>query len=408
MRKRLKITFIADTDHPKSDGVVRFLDGVRKPLLARGHKITMLIPKFPSGGPNPFRYEGVKYYEVPAIPRPIVDYHISYPIPWIMKKAIEDADIVFVHDVLPVGQFGLWIAKFLKKPTSYFVHHDERPLLESTGVLSGVGFGSDFLGRILGGVVEQCISLFYKSVDQFFAATNRFSSKVLRFRQPIEKITRVPFAIDLDRFKPGSSLHLRERHGIPADAKVGLFIGRISPEKNADVIVEAVKASIKKHDNFYAVFGGRGILKDEFTRVAEESNGRIIYTDWILEKELADYYRIGDFFIMPSLHESTSFTVLEAMASGLPCIMSGFQHCKEFQEGENAYFVYNVREVEEVISAIDKMMILSEEQHHKMTSNNRKILETRSWEDSVTILEDVWYKQLEEQNERLIEEQKKK
>ena len=78
------------------------------------------------------------------------------------------------------------------------------------------------------------------------------------------------------------------------------------------------------------------------------------------------------------------------------------------QETSLAEYLKKLREVEEVISAIDKMMILSEEQHHKMTSNNRKILETRSWEDSVTILEDVWYKQLEEQNERLIEEQKKK
>ncbi|MCG3219166.1 MAG: glycosyltransferase family 4 protein [Candidatus Heimdallarchaeota archaeon] len=405
MRKRLKITFITDTDHPKSDGVVRFLDGVRGPLLERGHKITMLIPKFPSGGPNPYRYEGVTYYEVPAIPRPIVDYHISYPIPWILKKAIEDADIVFVHDVLPLGQFGLWMAKLLKKPTSFFCHHDERPLLISTGVISGV-VGSDFFARILGGIIEQFISIFYKSVDQFFAATNRFSSKILRFKTPIDKIVRIPFAIDLDRFKPGTSPHLRERHGIPQDAKVGLFIGRISPEKNADVIIKAVKETIKKYDDFYVVFGGRGILKDEFTKVAEESNGRIIYTDWILEEELADYYRLGDFFIMPSLHESTSFTVLEAMATGLPCIMSGFQHCKEFQEGENAFFVYDVRDVKEVISAIDKMMNLTDEKRLEMTSNNRTILESRSWEQSVTLIEDAWYEQLKEYNERLSKKKK--
>ena len=70
---------------------------------------------------------------------------------------------------------------------------------------------------------------------------------------------------------------------------------------------------------------------------------------------------------MPSLHESTSFTVLEAMASGLPCIMSGFQHDKEFQEGENAFFVYDVRDVKEVNSAIDKMMNLTDEKHHEIT-----------------------------------------
>ena len=326
MRKRLKITFITDTDHPKSDGVVRFLDGVRGPLLERGHKITMLIPKFPSGGPNPYRYEGVTYYEVPAIPRPIVDYHISYPIPWILKKAIEDADIVFVHDVLPLGQFGLWIAKLLKKPTSFFCHHDERPLLVSTGVLSGVGLGSDFIGRVLGGIIEQFISIFYKSVDQFFAATNRFSSKIIRFRTPIDKIVRVPFAIDLERFKPGSSPHLRERHGIPLDAKVGLFIGRISPEKNTLFALKILSDSEYNGNIEFDLFGS--VYVNEYWKECKKiinslpKNIKVAYKESINSKKVHETFSKYHFAFMPSIGENFGHSMLEAMSAGCPIIIS--------------------------------------------------------------------------------------
>jgi phosphatidylinositol alpha 1,6-mannosyltransferase len=114
----------------------------------------------------------------------------------------------------------------------------------------------------------------------------------------------------------------------PADLVVS-YIGRIAREKNLGLLLEAWEALAPERGGAQLVLVGRGPLEDDIRR--REIPG-VHVTGLLQGVELSTAYASADIFAFPSSTETFGNSLLEAMGSGLPCLVAGAGGVLEFAE----------------------------------------------------------------------------
>ena len=127
--------------------------------------------------------------------------------------------------------------------------------------------------------------------------------------------------VDLDVYSPGAADEsLRRRYALPAGRPLILSVGRLSPEKRADVLIEAV-ATQDVADTVLALAGSgpdEGRLRELAARRGVSE--RVRFLGFIPGTDLPGLYRLADVFAIASEAELQSLVTMEAMASGLPVV----------------------------------------------------------------------------------------
>ncbi|PRX45529.1 D-inositol-3-phosphate glycosyltransferase [Prauserella shujinwangii] len=137
--------------------------------------------------------------------------------------------------------------------------------------------------------------------------------------------------VDLDRFAPGSRAAARAALGLPADAVVLAFVGRIQPLKAPDVLLRAAAELVRERPELrerlvVLVAGGpsgSGLEQPEALRELAGSLGIAGSTRFLppqAGEALVDVYRSADVVAVPSYNESFGLVALEAQACGTPVV----------------------------------------------------------------------------------------
>lgn len=108
----------------------------------------------------------------------------------------------------------------------------------------------------------------------------------------------------------GLGLKLIEQYNLETK-KIILFVGRLVPVKNIDVIFKAINRI--QRDDFVLVIIGDGDLREPLEQDARKSNHRIIFTGNLTGADLLAWYNIGHILILPSWKEAFGAVVNEAM-----------------------------------------------------------------------------------------------
>ncbi|WP_324749643.1 glycosyltransferase family 4 protein [Sphingomonas sp. LY54] len=113
----------------------------------------------------------------------------------------------------------------------------------------------------------------------------------------------------------------RRRFDVPRDAFVVAAVGRIDPQKNYRVLIDAMPGLPVK---VVLAIAGDGSEREEVeARIASEGLGdRVRLLGNIPRGEVPDLLKAADLFAQPSLFEGQSNALLEALAAGLPCFVS--------------------------------------------------------------------------------------
>ncbi len=154
------------------------------------------------------------------------------------------------------------------------------------------------------------------------------------------KVMSVPNALDLAAFyfNPELRARTRARYGIPEDALVIGHVGRFDPVKNhayiagvgrklTDLLKEKASdpgMTAERSRGLYFLFAGKGALQDEVREQFREAGlaEHLILAGQLPREETAALYQAFDVFVFPSLYEGMPGTVIEAQASGLPCVIA--------------------------------------------------------------------------------------
>lgn len=138
------------------------------------------------------------------------------------------------------------------------------------------------------------------------------------------RVYKLNNGLDLNayRFDIEKRKMIRMKYNIPQDAIVLGHVGRFAKQKNHTFLIQVFASYIKKHPNAYLMLIGDGDLRAEIERQV----ANVGLTDKTIfvgqTDEIAAYLSAMDVFVFPSLYEGMPNTVIEAQASGLPCVIS--------------------------------------------------------------------------------------
>ena len=144
---------------------------------------------------------------------------------------------------------------------------------------------------------------------------------------PESKISVVHPGVSIDRFsnldKAVCRKEIRRRHGMSETDVVVLFVGMNFEIKRLDLVLKSVANMVKKGNKSIKLLV---VGKGDITGYSSMARGlgigeKVIFTG--VREDVEKYYLASDIFAMPSLFESFGLAVLEAMAAGLPVIISG-------------------------------------------------------------------------------------
>ena len=162
-----------------------------------------------------------------------------------------------------------------------------------------------------------------KVLDQF--ATHLFSCSEAAGKWMFDgrpyTIIKNGICISQYTFSEGKRRKIRESCGLQEELLVGI-IGRISPPKNPLYSVKVLDALIKRNPTAHAVFLGDGELRSKTEEAAHDAGiqGNVSFLGNV--NNVNEWMSALDVLLMPSLFEGLPFVLVEAQASGLPCVVS--------------------------------------------------------------------------------------
>lgn len=167
--------------------------------------------------------------------------------------------------------------------------------------------------RVMGRLVAPFTRLILKRAKKIVVSNPMMASRLASIHLAEGKIRLIPFGVDLHRFRPA------ERKGEWAGVRL-LFVGRFRYYKGLPTLLQAVH----KVPDVNLTLAGDGRMRPELEALVEALGlqPRVSFRGDIPESQLPDLYRGHDIFVLPSDRPSETFGIamLEAMASGLPCI----------------------------------------------------------------------------------------
>ena len=145
----------------------------------------------------------------------------------------------------------------------------------------------------------------------------------------------------------------RAELNIPLDAFVIISVGELNENKNNKVIISALEKL--KNKNIHYILCGVGDKKDELSAMAQSAgiSENIHFLGY--RTDIKALYNASDCFVMPSFREGLSRSAMEAMASGLPCILSDIRGNRDLIENGSGGFLCKPDDASGFSEAISKL-----------------------------------------------------
>jgi len=138
------------------------------------------------------------------------------------------------------------------------------------------------------------------------------------------RITCILNGVDIARFSPrDTKTAIRSKFGLSKDDTVLLSIGRLTHQKQPHILIEVFSHLEKELGDVTLCIAGKGELLEKTKDLAEKMGlCKVLFLGYVDDRDLPDLYACSDYYIMTSKYEGLPLTLLEAMASGLSCIVS--------------------------------------------------------------------------------------
>ena len=215
------------------------------------------------------------------------------------------------------------------------------------------------------------------AADLVLTVSNRMADQLeKRFAVPKEKLRVFYNAIDATPFNRSAR---REEFGFPADSKIVLYNARLSVQKGPEFFVRAAAKVAAKEPKARFIVSGTGDLLPRLTELAVELGvaDRMKFLGFTPYEEVPLLYAISDVYVLPSVSEPFGITVLEAMASGTPVIVSKTAGVSEVVKHCLTVDFWDVDEMATEMIGVLKYSALHEEMGANARSEARKL----SWND---------------------------
>lgn len=383
-KKNMKIGFFTDYAYPGGFGVEFAIEAYKSGLEKLGHQVFIYAPydkEIKDTNPNIFRFRAVKIQKNPKM-------FFNFPFLSIGHSWEEVAnfklDIVHTQSPFTLGLLAKHIARKQKVPF-ICTHHTDLPTWIKENMKSK---------KILPRLAEWWVEKFSNQTDAVIAISSKvkMAFEQMKVKKPIYVL---PNCVDLKLFykdKLGAA-GLRKKYNITSEAKVLIYVGRLSREKNLIFLLQALAEILKERKDIFLFLVGSGYQMDELKKLAGDFDvlEHIRFAGFVPHDKVASYYNASDVFVMSSLSEIMPLTVLEAMACGLPAVvLDEAAFYDTIFDGENGF---RVKEQQPKSFAKKVLELLSNHDlYYKFSTNAEKIVQSFSQDNLTKKLIEIYQK----------------
>jgi len=267
----------------------------------------------------------------------------------------------------PVGLVALLAAKTLGLRTSGIYHTD---FPQYVGILTD--------DRSLETLTWVYMHWFYSQMDLLYVNSEHYRRCWIERGIPAEKIKILPRGLDTSLFNPAKRTEtFREQFGARNGEPVLLYVGRISKEKDLDILAAAYRKVTEKYPATRLALVGDG----PYIKELREAIPSAVFTGYLSGGDLAKAFASADVFVFPSTTDTFGNVVLEAMASGLPAVVSDAGGPRELVKNGVTGYVTRSLDIEDFATATERL-VGDPALRKTMQANARAAVQDRDWSEA--------------------------
>jgi glycosyltransferase involved in cell wall biosynthesis len=271
------------------------------------------------------RVEGVQveyipYPALPAISRPLNGFSAYQSI--LPKVRAYQPDILLNYIVYPDGDAALRVAKALRVPF----------------VVTAIGSDINVIPDPVCGWLTRRV---LRTADFTITVSGDLLRKVRGMGAPVERSSAVLNGCDTDVFRPSNRENARFILGIPPDAEVIVYVGRLDMAKGLNELVSAVASLRNRRPNLHAWIVGDGPARQPLSEAitAQNASRHVSLVPSCSTNEVAAWMAASDLVTLPSYREGCPNVIVEALAAGRPVVATNVGGIPELMDERSGRLV---------------------------------------------------------------------
>ncbi len=311
-RTRVNVGIVTATFTPSRNGVATstalFVQGLRR----LGHRVRVFAPDHPAAVPEAdvHRLPGLRSAAVP-------DYPLLLPIGPLASRrlALDDLDVLHTMHPFVAGHVALAWARRLGVPLVFTAHTQYDAYVHYAPTPAGVTAWA----------TRRHVAAFARATDVVLVPGDAIvdALRSYGYAGPIE---RMPNPVDLGRAGGPPDLELRARFGVPPDAPVLLYVGRMAPEKGLVRLLDEVAEARRAEPRLHLWMVGDGPSR---AALAARGEDHVRWVGPVDHQDVAAFVRTADLFVSASSTEVQPMTFLESLAGGTPVVATDSAAARE-------------------------------------------------------------------------------
>lgn len=204
----------------------------------------------------------------------------------------------------------------------------------------------------------------FKRIAAFLVTGSQSRKYIMKYGVASERVFEFPYAVDNEGIAKSCKTFASTRDeiravlGIPAEATVVLAVVKFVRREGGLDLIRSFETVADKHPMLHLVMVGDGADRDEFhDYVGSRKIPRVVFPGYQPYSQLPKFYAIADVFAHPAHFEPWGVSVNEAMACGLPVVLSDLVGASYdlVRDSENGY-VYHAGDIPALRAALEKFL----------------------------------------------------
>jgi len=373
----------ADTFYPDLNGAARFTERLAAGLVGRGHDVHVVAPATASGKSGTFTevIEGrpLTVHRWPSMrwaPHEWVRFTWPQVAQVLAPRTIREVrpDVVHVQSHIIGGRYLIKTAHRLGIRLVATNHVMPENILDHTTL-------PDSLNRLFARWAWGDADRLLRRAEVVTTPTRR-AADFLETNTSIRGVIPISCGVDLARYRP--------RLDAEAPRRV-LFVGRLTREKQVDVLIRAVAATDPDLDVRLDIVGD-GDQRHALHAVASEAGiaDRVEFHGAVSDEDLVELYSRAGLFAIASIAELQSIATLEALSSALPIVAADAMALPHLvRDGENGY-LFPPGDVKAAADRIERVVRLDPEARLAMQRASLAVVRPHSLEHTLDVFEAIY------------------
>ena len=304
----MRIALFSDIYKPHINGVVNHVVLLKEYFESWGEQVYLFAP-----GHSQEQDDGSNVIRLPSIPIADTGYHLSVRLDARSRGLLKQMDIIHVHHPFISGSFGLTFSRRYDIPL-VFTNHTRYDL-----------YVQQYLPLLPETLSETALQAFFQRFSNHCSTIIAPSAGIAEIMQTwgIQgRVVVIPNGVELGWFRQPQKVESRADFGIPQDAVVGVYVGRMSWEKSVDRLLRIFAVLQDENPYVHLLLVGDGPGLEEYRQLAQTLglNKRVTFMGSISYEHIGSVLHMADFFVSASISEVHPLTFIEAAAAGLPSI----------------------------------------------------------------------------------------